>query len=432
MNGVDTVTAAVVEALAGPCAVPEGTPLVAACSGGADSVALVAALGAVVARWPLRAVVFVDHGLRDVSAERDAARRAAGRADAPFVAVPVTLAAGGNLQERARQARYQTLVAHAGVDALVATGHTLDDQAETVLQRLVRGAGLRGLGAIPARDGRLVRPLLAVRRETTRSLGLPFSDDPTNATGAYQRNRMRHEVMPLLAAENPRVAHALADLAAQVRVELELIDGLADAVDLTRADLTGTPTALAEVLVRWRHRREIGGPPPRRGAVELLSRQLAAGADDAGTSLGGGIRGRARRGRLGFEVERDPRLEVVAHGPGTYRLGTLRLELSDSPARVGREGPVDAPMVAIFPAEGLRWPIKISRSSPASRMSRQARGVERDRPEPPAADAPTIGAPTTEFVITDAIGTRVWPRAVGDLATVTQRSLRVHMWDQDR
>ena len=432
MNGLDTVTAAVVEALAGPCAVPDGTPLVAACSGGADSVALVAALGHLTARWPLRAVVFIDHGLRDVSAERVAARRAAVRADAPFIAAPIDLTPGGNLQERARHARYRALVAHAGEDALVATGHTLDDQAETVLQRLVRGAGLRGLGAIPARDGRLVRPLLAVRRETTRALGLPFSDDPSNATGAYQRNRMRHEVMPLLAAENPQVAHALADLAAQVRVELELLDGLAEAVDLARADLAGSPTALAEVLVRWRHRREIGGLPPRRGAVELLSRQLVAGARDAGTSLGGGIRGRARRGLLDFEVDRDPRLEVVAHGPGTYRLGTLRLELFDASARVGREGPEDAPMVAIFPAEGLRWPLKISRSRPAHRMSRPPRGVERDRPEPPAADAPPTGAPTTELVITDAIGARVWPRAAGAVPAATQRLLAVHVSDRDR
>jgi len=414
MPGTRTVAEAVRDALAGPCAVADGTPLVAACSGGADSVSLVAGLAHVAKRWPLRSVVFVDHGLRDVAAERDCARRAALRAGAPFVTATVTLETGGNLQEQARRARYATLLAHAGEDALVATGHTLDDQAETVLQRILRGSGLRGLAAMAWREGRLVRPLLAVPREETRATGFPFADDPSNASGRFQRNRLRRDVMPALLAEAPRAREALAEVASQVRVELELLDALASAVDLAAADLRGVPADLTETLLRWRHRREVGGAPPGRGAAAQLARQLVDGATDGGTSLGGGVLGRARSGRLDFQVERDPRLEVVAHGPGHYRLGTLRLELIETSTPTGREVPASQPTVARFAAEGLRWPLKIRKTSAASRTNPARRAVQRDGPEPPAADALSRGAPTTEYMITDAIGARLWPRAVGD------------------
>ncbi|TNF22398.1 MAG: tRNA(Ile)-lysidine synthetase, partial [Deltaproteobacteria bacterium] len=305
------------------------------------------------------------------------------------------------------------LVAHAGDEARVATGHTLDDQAETVLQRLLRGAGLRGLAAIPWREGRLVRPLLAVRRAETRALGLPFCDDPSNATHAYQRNRLRHDVLPLLEAENPRAAWALAEVADQARAELELVDALADAVDLTRADLAGTTPELAEVLLRWRHRREVGGAPPGRGAAAQLARQLVAGVPDGKTSLGGGVSGRARGGRLGFEDERDPRLEVVAHGTGHYRLGTLRLELSSTSTPTGPVVDEDTPLVAMLPAEGLRWPLRIRKTSAASRMNPARRTVQVDAPGRPDVADSQRGAPSTEYVITDALGARVWPPAKG-------------------
>lgn len=172
---------------------PAGTPLVAAVSGGADSVALAWALALQHERWPLTAVLFVDHGLRDVSAERDAAKAAAEAAHTRFIEARVTLAPG-NVQASARRARYQALIATArqlDERTRVATGHTSSDQAETVLARLARGAGLPGLAGLAPCRGRLVRPLLAVSRRATRALGLPFVDDPSNASPRFQRNRLR-------------------------------------------------------------------------------------------------------------------------------------------------------------------------------------------------------------------------------------------------
>ena len=316
---VDAVRAA----LLGPCSVPEGTAIVAACSGGADSVTLVHALAALAPRWRLEAVVFVDHGTRPVDAERSAARVAADAVGAPLVERAVTLASG-NLQAAARAARYDALLDVAGAGALVATGHTRSDQAETVLARAVRGAGLRGLAAIAWREGRVVRPLLGVSRAQTRASGVPFADDPTNATDRFQRNRLRADVLPLLQAENPAVERALAELADDARAELEAIDALMALIPLEELDARGIPSAVVATVARWRHRREIGGWPPRRAAVEALAEQLASGLGGR-IALGGGVDGVVRRGRLRFADARDPRWEVVAPRPGTYRLPTVGL-----------------------------------------------------------------------------------------------------------
>ncbi len=372
MSPLEPIAAAVTRALEGPCGVAVGTPVVAACSGGADSVALVYALAAQGARWPLVSVVFVDHGLRDTAADRAAARAAAVAARRPFDAVSVTVAEAGNLQASARAARYEALLCRVPDGGVLATGHTRSDQAETVLQRLVRGAGLRGLAAIPWRDGPVVRPLLGVGRAATRGAGLPFADDPSNASPD------------------------------QARVELELVDALAEVVDLGQASLAGLPAEVAAVIARWRHRREIGGPPPRRAAVDALARRLSAG-DTTAVSLGRGIRAEARRGRLRFATARDPRSEVVAWGPGTYRLATLRLELvvSDRPPS---RGAADDPLRLRLAT--LRWPLRVM----VSRAGRGDAGAAGWPPPRHTGRRSTWSGPDNEsLVILDAIGEKVGP-----------------------
>ncbi|MGH9259143.1 MAG: tRNA lysidine(34) synthetase TilS, partial [Acidimicrobiales bacterium] len=169
-----------------------GTTVTCAVSGGADSLALLALATHAGCRVT---AVHVDHGLRPGSAaEAGVVRAAADRFGAAFRAERVTVAPGPNLEARARAARYKALPA----DAL--TGHTADDQAETVLLNLVRGAGLDGLaGMDPAR-----RPLRRLRRNETRALcdalGLDPVADPTNDDPALRRNRVRHELLPLLDA----------------------------------------------------------------------------------------------------------------------------------------------------------------------------------------------------------------------------------------
>lgn len=208
---------------------PPGAPalrrLLVATSGGPDSQALLHGLAHLAARFSLTLVAHgVDHGLRpEASSELDGAEALARRVGVPFGRTRVDVAPGGNLQARARAARLAALAAAAhaaGADA-IALAHTMDDRAETVLLRLLRGAGARGLAAM-GRDvrvggARLVRPLLDARREQVRAHlarhDVPYADDPSNRDARHTRVRVRHEVLPLLTTLDPRVVEHLAHLA---------------------------------------------------------------------------------------------------------------------------------------------------------------------------------------------------------------------------
>jgi tRNA(Ile)-lysidine synthase len=219
-----------------------GDLVLAACSGGADSLALAAALAHEAPRLGLRGGgVTVDHGLQAGSADR--AGRVAGLLGQlgldPVHQVAVTVPAGpgsGGPEAAARTARYAALeqVAEQAGAAAVLLGHTRDDQAETVLLGLARGAGGRALAGMPARRGRLRRPLLGVPRATLReactALGLEAWDDPHNADPVYTRARVRHQAMPALEdALGPGVAAALARSAAQLSADCDALDEIAAA-----------------------------------------------------------------------------------------------------------------------------------------------------------------------------------------------------------
>ena len=197
-----------------------GDHVLVAVSGGADSVCLLHVLLALQARWRLRlSVGHLDHGLRGAQSAAEArfVSDLCARLQVPCMTERrVVCAGGGGLQESARQVRYAFLQECADrVDARrIALGHHADDQAETVLMWLVRGAGGRGLaGMPPARQGRFVRPLLDCRRAAIESFlragKIPFVADTSAGELYYLRNRIRHQVMPLLAQDNPRVVEAL-------------------------------------------------------------------------------------------------------------------------------------------------------------------------------------------------------------------------------
>ncbi len=329
---LEAATRAALAALAGACELPSGTSVVAACSGGADSVALVHVLAALSDIWPLTRVCFIDHGLRDVAAERRAAAAAAAATSTPFVPLEVTLGPG-NVQAAARAARYAALARCAGPEAVVATAHHRRDQAETVLMRLLRGAGLRGLAGIRPRAGAVVRPLLTVSPTTLAAIaGDQFAADPTNASRSYQRNRLRHDVLPTLEAEAAGAEAALARVAGQCRDELALVDALCEHAIDPGADSSGQAAELVEILVRWRLRREAAPDViPSRGAARALAQQLVAGAARGDVHLGGGVAGQARRGRLSFGVHQDPRGVLVAPSTGSYRAAGLVLVVGDGP-----------------------------------------------------------------------------------------------------
>lgn len=290
-DGGDELTTALLARCTFP---PPGAPVTCAVSGGADSLALLLLATAAGCRVT---AVHVDHGLRPGSAgEAEVVRRTADAVGAGFAAARAVVAPGPNLEARARAARY------AALPAGVLTGHTLDDQAETVILNLVRGAGLDGLAGM--RDGELVRrPLLALRRRETRALcaarGLVPVEDPSNADPAHRRNRVRAEVLPLLDAVAARdVAVVVARQAALLADDADLLESLAAAVDPRDARaLVAAPTPLARRAVR-RWLRE-GGHPPDGATVD---RVLVVAAGRAGaTDVGGGRRVRRSGGRLFLE-----------------------------------------------------------------------------------------------------------------------------------
>jgi tRNA(Ile)-lysidine synthase len=203
-------------------------PGVVAVSGGADSVALLCALAADSPPGGL-VVAHLNHQLRGTASDADAAFVAGLLPQLPhrIEAIDVRAAAAGdNLEATARRVRYDFLsrVAATVGAGWVATGHTLDDQAETVLHRLIRGTGLRGLRGIAAirelgPGVRLIRPLLTVAREDViaylRAIGQSWREDETNRDPAFTRNRIRHELLPLLRTFNPAIAEVLGRVARQ-------------------------------------------------------------------------------------------------------------------------------------------------------------------------------------------------------------------------
>jgi tRNA(Ile)-lysidine synthase len=261
-------------------------------SGGADSLALLVL--AVAARCRATAI-HVDHGLRPGSAaEAEVVREAAGRLGAAFRAERVVVAPGPNLEARARAARYAVLPPG------VLTGHTADDQAETVLLNLLRGAGLDGLAGM-AQEG---HPLLGLRRWETRALcrevALEWVEDESNADPRHRRNRVRGELLPLLDAIAERdVVPVLARQAALLRDEAALLDELAAGIDPTDAKaVAAAPLSLARRAVRlWL----AGGQPhpPDLAAVERVL-EVARGSARA-AEVGGGRRVARRSGRLRLE-----------------------------------------------------------------------------------------------------------------------------------
>lgn len=195
--------------------------IVVAVSGGPDSQALLDVLARLRPKLQLDLRAHgVDHGLRPGAArELDRAAALADALEVPFSRTRLRVADGGNLQARAREARYAALRTVAG-GALVATAHHADDRAETVLIRLLRGGGTSALGVLPARSGQLIRPLIRARRSDVllhlERHEIGYATDPSNVDPRFLRTRVRSEVLPLLAQLDPRIVEHLGALADEV------------------------------------------------------------------------------------------------------------------------------------------------------------------------------------------------------------------------
>lgn len=253
-RGSPSLLTIVRRSLESECRLPPGATVLVAVSGGPDSMALLSCLARL---GPKMGVALrahgVDHGLRpEAAAELDLAERFAGKLGVPFGRTRVDVTRGSNLQARAREARWTALRAAAKPhSAVVATAHHAEDRAETVLMRVLRGAGARGLAVLGPIGPDLVRPLVRAQRSDVMAHlsrhHVPFATDPSNADPRYLRTRVRTEVMPLLRALDPAIVSHLSAIA----------DDLEGAATARQSSATptwtaglprATQTAIAELL----------------------------------------------------------------------------------------------------------------------------------------------------------------------------------------
>lgn len=340
-----------------------------ALSAGPDSTALVAALAALRDEGEVAEVraIHVDHGLRPGGAEDAAcAAEACARLGVPFESVAVRVAPG-NVQAEARRARYAALRAAAARAAAtrIATGHTRTDQAETVLLRLLRGAGSRGLSGIPPRRGAIVRPLIDRSRAEglafLAATGLRWRDDPTNATPRFARNRLRLDAWPALARLAPALEGALARTADLVRADDRALSRLArraapagGSVPLAR--LQAEPLAVRRRIVRRLHRDAARGGQLGAAHVDAVLALTRRGRPGR-VALPGGVEARCRYGAL----------EIAAAGaePGAPE---------PEPVRVGGPGryvvPGRALAIAVEAVDGATpaWPLWLRARRPGDRF----------------------------------------------------------------
>ncbi len=297
-------------------------PVLAAVSGGADSLALAAAVAFEAPRAGVAAgAVTVDHSLQPGSAER-AQRTAALLRDLgldPVVVVGAAVGTGGGPEGAARTARYAALTGEAARHgARIALGHTLDDQAETVLLGLGRGSGPRSVAGMLAHRPPFWRPLLGVRRATTRAAcaaqGLPVWDDPWNSDPAYRRARLRTEVLPLLEdVLGGGVAPALARTADLLREDLDALDALAAGhlarltgpLGLPAADLVALPAALRRRVLRgWL--RDAGVPDLQSVHLAAVDALVSAWRGQGPVTLPGSAEALRASGRLVLRLAGSP------------------------------------------------------------------------------------------------------------------------------
>lgn len=291
--------------------------ILCAVSGGADSMYLLCRLGEL--GYDLAAAHY-NHGLRGEESDRDEAfvRRFCKAKGIPFLSEKGDVAAYAaarrqGTEEAARALRYAFLerAADALGAAVIATAHTADDNAETILLHLTRGAGLRGLTGIPPVRGRIVRPMLDTAREEVEAYlaekCIPFVEDSTNAADGYARNRVRHGVIPALRAENPALLPAMGRTAELLRRDEAFLQGLARDFLRENADETGVSVSALRAQpwpVASRAVRLLAGGDLSERHVEAVLRA----AEEGGAADVPGLRIARAGDRLVFGPEAKPSL----------------------------------------------------------------------------------------------------------------------------
>ena len=296
-----------------------GDTLTCAVSGGADSMALLWAMYLLKDKLGIRLeAAHFNHHLRGEESERDAAfvKAFCEKNRIPVHMGGVKVEAGEKgLEAAAREARYAFLEALPGK---IATAHTADDNAETMLMHLVRGTGLKGLGGIAPVRGRIIRPMLTVTRQEVLNFleieKIPYVTDSSNETDAFLRNRIRHHVMPLLKEENPSLSENLSAAALRLRQDEEALDAqavLTDSVEALRAMPGAVQNrALRKLLLAF------GVKEPEAEHVQLLRKLVYSQNPSASGAFPGGILIGREYDRLLLREESVPIPAYVLQNPG--------------------------------------------------------------------------------------------------------------------
>ena len=320
--------------------VQPGEEVVCAVSGGADSVALLFALYLLKEKLQIRlSAAHFNHHLRGAESDQDQAfvEDFCSRYDIPLYKGGAAVETGPKgLEAAARDARYGYLKTLPGK---IATAHTADDNAETVLMHLIRGTGLKGLGGIAPKSGKLIRPMLTVTRQDVMAFlqewNLPHVEDQSNHTDQFLRNRLRHHVMPLLNRENPRLAENVSAMAMQLRQEEHYLS--------RQVELTDRVSVLREMDPALRNRalesflRQQGVKEPQREQIQLLKCLVFSNNPSARGAFPGGI-------TIGREYDRLLRLpqqeapDTAQLTLGSQKLPQWKLEIHVSQAQSLEQG----------------------------------------------------------------------------------------------
>lgn len=322
--------------------IKRGDTLIAAVSGGADSVALLFGLYFLKDKLgiTLEAAHF-NHRLREEESDRD---EAFVRALCDRYAIPLHVGTGlvkageKGLEAAARDARYAFFSTLSGK---IATAHTADDNAETVLMHLVRGTGLKGLGAIAPVRGNLIRPMLDVTRAEVLAFleeyHLSYVTDSSNDTDDFLRNRLRHHVMPLLVSENPKFAENTSSMAQQLRQDARVLEEVASAAPREVSVLrTLFPAVRARVLERIL--KENGVKEPERSHIALLEQLAFSDRPSARAEFPGGVVIGREYGVLKVICASDKLVPVSLPNNGAVELPQIGLRVVCSDASQAHDG----------------------------------------------------------------------------------------------
>lgn len=313
-----------------------GDTVICAVSGGADSVAMLFALYLLREKLgiTLEAAHF-NHNLRGEESLRDETfvRELCARYEIPLHVASGEIHPGKKgVEAAARDARYAFLESLPGK---IATAHTADDNAETILMHLVRGTGLKGLGGIAPQRGKLIRPMLGItRREVEDFLAewhLPHVEDSTNETDAFLRNRLRHHVMPLLAAENPRIAENLSQMALRLREDEACLSQLSRYETLPEVETLRTLPSAVRSRMLERFLKENGVREPEDVHIAQAEALVFSDSPSASAAFPGGVTLSRQYGHLTANPTGEAFTPVTLTCPGSAEAAGIRI--SCEPAR---------------------------------------------------------------------------------------------------